>query len=219
MTSALAEATRPQDAQLLVLTPEASAATLRFTMTHSLASALELGAWHVLEGLDHLLFLLLVVLSGRRPRALLALLTCFTVGHALTLVACAKLGVTLPAVFVEPAIAATIVVMAIYEAGWPGAGGARRLALVFGCALIHGLGLAGTLSELGLRGDSRLATLLGFNLGVELAQLVLALAAALLLRGASALAGPTWASRGARLAWLGAVAVGLVWFAERVAAA
>ena len=70
---------------------------------------------HVLGGLDHLLFLLVVLATGWAWRSALLALTCFTAGHAATLAAVALGGVTAPAHMVEPAIAATIVGMALFD--------------------------------------------------------------------------------------------------------
>ncbi|MGB7305379.1 MAG: HupE/UreJ family protein [Burkholderiaceae bacterium] len=158
-----------------------------------------LGAEHVLFGLDHLLFLLIVLATGWRWRAIALALTTFTVGHAISLTAVVVFGLSLPAVIVEPAIAATVVAMLVFERlssrsrrlrapGW-------RLGLIFGCALIHGLGFAGALVNLGLDPSARILGLVGFNLGIEAAQLLVALAAGIALSGFQGL------QRGFGLCW------------------
>jgi HupE / UreJ protein len=179
-----------------------------------------LGAEHVVSGLDHLLFLLVVLATGWGWRRTALALTCFTIGHAISLAAVALGGLSLPASIVEPAIAATIVGMALFDRwsnarpqplarGW-------RMALVFGCALIHGLGLAEALTSLGLDSTNRLLSLLGFNLGIEAAQLGIALLAGALMLAVRRLRGPAGLALATRLASFSAIAAGSVWFAQRV---
>lgn len=142
---------------------------------------LRLGFTHILpEGLDHVLFVLGLALLSARVAPLLAQVTAFTVAHTVTLALAVYGVVSLPSRVVEPLIAASIVYVAIEnlvrtEATW------ARLAVVFGFGLLHGLGFAGALSELGWPQGRRLAALLSFNVGVELGQLaVIALALAAL---------------------------------------
>jgi hypothetical protein len=159
-------------------------------------SYLLLGLEHILRGADHLLFvggLLLIVgrrPAGRRGRALLATITAFTVAHSATL-ALAVLGlVRLPVAGVEAVIALSILALA-RELLRPEAGGLtrRRPWLVAGaCGLLHGLGFAGALAEVGLPEGAIPAALLMFNLGVEAGQLLFVAAA-----------GAAWALVGRRL--------------------
>lgn len=152
---------------------------------------LGVGAEHILAGPDHLLFvagLLLVV--GWRARQLLATITAFTAAHSVTL-GLASLGLLrFPQASVEAIIALSILFLAVEAAGEDPAASlsARRPWLVAGaCGLIHGLGFAGALSQLGLPRDGVLGALLLFNLGVEAGQLFFvaaALAGALALRRA-----------------------------------
>jgi hypothetical protein len=133
------------------------------------------GATHILQGVDHLLFvaLLLVLVSG--GRALVVTITAFTLGHSITL-ATATLGGPAPAVApTEALIAASVLIVAVEAARPLGERGAigRRPAIaaaVFG--LLHGFGFAGTLMASGLPAGAEINALLGFNLGVELGQLV-----------------------------------------------
>ena len=180
----------------------------------------ELGAWHILAGFDHLLFLMVVVATGWRPRHVVLALTCFTLGHAVTLAACAWGGLMVPASLVEPAIAATIVAMAAWELRSPRhrrqAPSTAHFAAVFGCALIHGLGLATALDELGLAGADRLYGLAGFNVGIELGQVAIACAVGLGLAWLGRRRGPA-----TREVVLGAilwtsVAMGSLWLIQRV---
>lgn len=124
-----------------------------------------------------------------------------------------------PARIVEPTIAATTIGLALYDV-WLARSGKEppvsRLALVFGCFLIHGLGLGGALSELGVNPAQQVATLLGFNVGIELGQLSVA---ALALAGFASLQ-HTFGGRSVRTAsslmTFGAVVMGAIWLVERV---
>jgi hypothetical protein len=143
---------------------------------------LKLGFAHVLPlGLDHLLFLVALVLGSERSwRRLLALSLGFTAAHTLTLGLGATGTVTVPAGIVEPLIALSIVALALsnlwqrerrHEPVW---------VLAFG--LLHGLGFAGALSAIGLPPSGVVVPLLCFNVGVELAQIVVVGLVWLLLR-------------------------------------
>lgn len=159
------------------------------------ASALRLGARHIAEGTDHLLFLLALLLpapllasggrwSGRRPtkqtlRHLAAIVTAFTIGHSATLIAAALFGARLPAAPVEAGIAFSVLVSAIHAARplFPG-----REALVAGLfGLVHGLAFATTIANFGLDTGTRMTAILGFNLGIESVQLLVVLVALPLL--------------------------------------
>jgi hypothetical protein len=136
-----------------------------------------LGFTHILpKGLDHILFVVGLFLLGTRWRPLLLQVTLFTIAHSVTL-GLSMLGVvSLPSTIVEPLIAFSIAYVAVENlfttelSPWRGA-------LVFLFGLLHGLGFAGVLGELGMpRGQFGLA-LVAFNVGVELGQLsVIALA-------------------------------------------
>lgn len=171
-----------------------------------------LGLEHILIGVDHLVFLLGLVVLGGRLRTLIAVVTAFTIGHSLSL-ALATLGVWTPSPhWVEPAIALSIAYVGIENFFVADATGRWRITLPFG--FIHGFGFAGVLSELGVPADAVGLALLLFNLGVEAGQLlVLALVLPLLLWLARRAAYRR--VRGAR--WISAaiVAAGVYWFLER----
>jgi HupE / UreJ protein len=180
-----------------------------------------LGAEHVLGGMDHLLFLLVVLATGWRLRQTVLALTCFTAGHAITLAASAWGGWGAPSSVVEPAIAATIVGMVLFDR-WSLSRprplpASVRLALVFACALVHGLGLAGGLTELGLDREHLLLSLGGFNAGIEAAQLAVAVLAAGLTAGVLRLKGPSGLALTTRLTSFSAFTAGSVWLVQRVA--
>lgn len=215
--------TRQQEMQWLRFTPEALTHALLPGPLAVLAEYVQSGAAHVLSGADHLLFLLVVLAAGWGWRALLAVLTCFTLGHALTLAACVWGGWSAPARIVEPAIAATIVGMAAFDAWrrWRDKPPRLelRLALVFVCALIHGLGLAEALTGLtqwpaGSR--PMLWALAGFNFGIELAQVAVAVFAGLVSWTLTRLAGPAGPARAGQFASVAGMVAATFWLAERV---
>jgi hypothetical protein len=135
----------------------------------------ELGFFHILDGTDHLLFLLCLVIPFRRLRALILVVTAFTVAHSVTLVASAyDLGpdaLWFPAL-IETLIAMSIVYMALENI--VGAGTVQRRWMVsFAFGLVHGFGFSFALREtLQFAGSHLLASLVSFNLGVELGQLL-----------------------------------------------
>jgi hypothetical protein len=132
------------------------------------------GFFHILDGIDHLLFLFCLVIPFRKPRALLVIVTSFTVAHSITLIASAY-GVA-PDVgwfppLVETLIAASIVYMALENIVAPGL--RRRWIITFAFGLVHGFGFSFALREtLQLAGSHVLTSLLAFNVGVEIGQLV-----------------------------------------------
>ncbi|MCC7124119.1 MAG: HupE/UreJ family protein [Acidobacteria bacterium] len=132
------------------------------------------GFWHILDGTDHLLFLLCLVIPFRRFRPLVLIVTAFTVAHSVTLIASAY-DVAPDALWfpplVETLIAASIFYMAIENI--VGAGIERRWVMTFAFGLIHGFGFSFLLRErLQFAGNHLLSSLLAFNVGVELGQLV-----------------------------------------------
>lgn len=129
------------------------------------------GFSHIVPGgVDHVLFVLGLFLLSANVRSLLLQITAFTLAHSLTLALAVTGWVNVPAAFIEPLIALSIVYVAI-ENLTTSTLSKRRLAVVFLFGLLHGLGFAGALAELGLGRANFFATLLGFNIGVELGQL------------------------------------------------
>ena len=139
----------------------------------------ELGFSHILGGYDHLLFLLCLVLPVRRLRPLIGIITSFTVAHSITLAAAAAglapTGLWFPPL-IEMLIALSIVTMALDNI--VGARIQRRWLIAFGFGLVHGFGFSFALQEtLQFAGSHLITSLLSFNVGVELGQiLVLGLA-------------------------------------------
>jgi len=158
------------DAEIAVLDPLLRTHVFFRGAWFTLAQAVELGVEHILTGPDHLLFLLTILIGAAGWRYWLSIITSFTLSHSITL-SLSVFGILhAPARLVEPAIAASIVLMALHQLVHPGGLARWRLALVFLCGLLHGMGLASALTDMGLDRTHRLATLAGFNLGVELGQ-------------------------------------------------
>jgi HupE / UreJ protein len=132
------------------------------------------------KGLDHILFVLGLFLFSLRVRPLLAQVTAFTLAHTVTLALASLKIITIPASIVEPLIAASIVYVAV-ENILGGKTGVLRVAVVFGFGLLHGLGFASVLSDVGLQEGRFVLSLIGFNIGVELGQLAVIALAYLLL--------------------------------------
>ncbi|MEO7084658.1 MAG: HupE/UreJ family protein [Gemmatimonadaceae bacterium] len=139
----------------------------------------QLGFDHILSGIDHLLFIFCLVIPFRKIRPLVAIITSFTVAHSITLIASAA-GFAPSALWfpplIEVLIAASIVYMALENI--VGAKLQRRWLIAFGFGLVHGFGFSFALREsLQFAGRHLAMSLVSFNIGVELGQLlVLALA-------------------------------------------
>jgi len=139
------------------------------------------GFWHILpRGMDHILFILGLYLFSARIRPLLWQVTLFTLAHTITLGLAVYGWVQLPEAVVQPLIALSIVYVG-FENIWRRNLQHSRLALVFAFGLLHGIGFAGMLNDFGMPRDAFATSLLSFNLGVELGQLTIILAAWLAL--------------------------------------
>lgn len=158
------------DPGLVRLDPRWHHAALRFV---------KLGFLHILGGFDHLLFILCLVIPFRRMRPLIVVVTSFTVAHSITLAA-AALGFV-PAVLwfpplIETLIAASIVYMALENIVGPRL--ERRWLITFGFGLVHGFGFSFLLRDsLQFAGSHLTMSLLAFNIGVELGQILVLLVA------------------------------------------
>lgn len=132
------------------------------------------------KGLDHILFVLGLFFFSLRVGPLLGQVTAFTLAHTTTLALASLQIVSIPAAVVEPLIAASIVYVAV-ENIFGGKVGAARVAVVFAFGLLHGLGFASVLSDVGLPEGRFAISLIGFNIGVELGQLAVIAVAFLVL--------------------------------------
>jgi hypothetical protein len=180
------------------------------------AEFFKLGVEHILVGYDHLLYLAALVLGCARFRAIMAIITAFTLSHSLTLALAALGWVSPPSALVEQAIAASIVFVAVENLLLRGREPRLRQGVAFAFGLVHGFGFAGVLAELGAGAGTgaTLVPLLAFNLGVEAGQLlVVALVLPLLM----------WARRhhgfvayGQPVASFSVAVVGMFWFLGRI---
>ncbi|WP_367325805.1 HupE/UreJ family protein [Streptomyces sp. HUAS ZL42] len=172
-----------------------------------------MGLKHILFGVDHVLFLVLLLLGAGGWRSVVRLATSFTLAHSVTL-ALAVLGwVDVPAQIVEPLIALSIVYVAVEHIA---RGESRhRTLVVFGFGLLHGLGFAGALNFTDHFSGHLLVSLLSFNLGIELGQLTIVLLVFPLLLLARRYSWSKTAHAGAA-AVVGAI--GFVWLVERLLA-
>ncbi|MGI9330932.1 MAG: HupE/UreJ family protein [Gammaproteobacteria bacterium] len=174
-----------------------------------------LGFTHILpKGLDHILFVLGIFLLSLHWRPLLYQVTAFTVAHSITLALSLYGIVSLPASVVEPLIAASIVYVAVENIVTPQLK-PWRVYVVFMFGLLHGLGFAGVLTDLGLPRDEFVTALIAFNVGVELGQLAVIalafLAIGLWFRNRS------WYRKGIEIpASLAIAVVGAYWTIERI---
>ena len=165
-----------RDADPTTITLGAASSTLTFVRE---------GVWHIWIGLDHILFLLCLLLPAVFPRKgapmtfriaskdVFEIVTAFTLAHSITLVISAVGLFTLPSRFVETAIALSVVAAAlnnlfrVVDARW---------AVAFALGLLHGFGFSSVLVDLGLPSHQLIGALLGFNVGVELGQVAIVLA-------------------------------------------
>ena len=141
------------------------------------------GFFHILDGTDHLLFLLCLVIPFRKLRGLAIVVTAFTVAHSVTLIASAY-GMAPDGLWFPPLIETLIAISILYMAfeNIVGAKLERRWMVTFGFGLIHGFGFSFLLRErLQFAGDHLVASLLAFNVGVELGQLFVLIIAVPLL--------------------------------------
>lgn len=146
-----------------------------FATRPSFMEFLRLGVVHILTGFDHLLFLCALLIGVRKVRPMMIIITCFTLGHSITLGLAALDVVTLSARIVEPLIALSILVVGVENFFRPGIT-KDRYGMAAGFGLIHGFGFASALRDTGL-GHSAAAIvmpLFSFNLGVEIGQLLVA---------------------------------------------
>ena len=218
--------------QASVLSNENHTAMLSLTSPRRLAQLrafLDEGIWHIWKGYDHILFLLTLLLPAVvlfrggywQPRDslqdvlldVLKVVTAFTVAHSITLTLAVNNLIHLPSRLVESGIALTVLLGAVNNL--VPVVRDRRWVVAFTFGLVHGMGFAAVLTDLGLTGWNLALALVGFNLGVEVGQLAIVL-------GCVPLAYGLRTTRFYRQAFMpgGAIAIGLVaayWLASRAA--
>jgi hydrogenase/urease accessory protein HupE len=198
-----AQAGVPAQSSYDVATPSARTTFLRY---------FGLGVEHILSGYDHLLFLAVVLLACSTLRGMLLLVTSFTLAHSLTLVAAALGFLPAPSAIVEPLILLTLVLVGI-ENFVRRTEPRQRATITFAFGLVHGLGFASALRDIGLERDGLLPATVGFNLGVEAGQVAVG---ALLLPLLIAVRRAPWGLRALERASLGVALVAAVLLAKSV---
>lgn len=228
--SALLDVTSGQGRWAAVLSPAAPTWIEPATASSwkTLGRFLGEGIRHVLIGYDHVAFVLLLLLPSvlrgtrtgwqavRSARSVICdlarIVTAFTIAHSITLGLAATATVRLPVQPVEVAIAGSIVIAGCMNL-FPGA--ARwRLALAFGFGLVHGFGFANALEELGVAGLTLAPMLAGFNLGVEVAQLLIVALACPVLLGLSR--SPVYSRRLMPAMSVATAMTGAIWLVARL---
>ncbi|OED38819.1 hypothetical protein AB833_18255 [Chromatiales bacterium (ex Bugula neritina AB1)] len=185
------------------------------SITQEAGNYLVVGFEHILpKGWDHVLFVIALVLLSPRWKPLLLQVTTFTIAHSITLILGATGWLNVSASVVEPLIALSIVVVCM-ENIFPARIGRLRVPLVFLFGLLHGLGFAGVLIEVGLESNHYIVALLAFNIGIELGQLAVILAC-LLLFGLWLRDKPWYYRRITQPASVLIGATGVWWFFQRV---
>lgn len=173
---------RDGSSQVLRVTPASPSFMIeaRPRMPRVASTYFALGVEHILTGFDHLLFVFALILLVRRRAMLLWTITAFTAAHSLTLAATTLGFVNVPPPPVEASIALSIAFLASElvreRRGKTGLTARHPWLVAFAFGLLHGLGFAGALSEVGLPGNAIPLALVFFNLGVEVGQVVFILA-------------------------------------------
>lgn len=200
----------PEAAQPAGFTPSAEPARV------SAGAFFKLGVEHILTGYDHLLYLAALILGCTGLRAIIGIVTAFTVSHSITL-ALATLGVvTPPSALVEQVIAGSIVFVALENLWLRGRDPKLRQVVAFAFGLVHGFGFAGLLADLGVGAEhgAVVVPLLSFNLGVEAGQLlVIAIVLPLLLQARRR---PRFITVLQPAASVAVAALGLIWLVDRL---
>jgi hydrogenase/urease accessory protein HupE len=213
--------------QLVRLTPSTPSFVVEATPSRMqvVGSYLPLGVEHILTGVDHLLFVLALLIITRGSWRLVKTVTAFTVAHSITLSLAALGFVRVPSAPVEAVIALSIVFVAAEimhsRQGRPGLTERAPWVVAFSFGLLHGFGFAGALSEIGLPQLDIPLALFSFNVGVEIGQLlfiaaafgVIAVSRRVMRR--TALPRPAWTWRLAPYA-IGSVSA--FWLIQRLAA-
>jgi hydrogenase/urease accessory protein HupE len=155
------------DAANAIVTLSAPAPSLLSTLERYLVTGIE----HIFLGYDHIAFLVAVVLWARRLVPVIKIVTAFTVAHSITLSLATLNVLAIPGTIVEPAIAASIVYVAMENFFTRNIDGRWRITFAFG--LVHGFGFAGALREIGLPTNAVATALAAFNIGVEIGQVAI----------------------------------------------
>jgi HupE / UreJ protein len=173
---------------------------------------IKLGVEHIITGYDHLLFLVALLATAQGKWFVVRIVTAFTLAHSVTLSIATLDILTIPDRIIEPLIAASIVWVAL-ENLLVTEPDRRRWIWSFVFGLVHGFGFASALGELGLKGSAIVRALVGFNVGVEIGQLIFV---ALFLPALAVLKRGRGASLTPRIASVAVAIVGTYWLGERI---
>ncbi len=180
------------------------------------ATFIVLGLRHILEGADHILFVLSLLLTFVTLRQMMKSITAFTIAHSITLLLAGANLFTLDSRVVEPVIALSIVIMAIGTVFFRRytffASLESKISLIFLFGLFHGLGFAGLLQDFSIPEGQFIPSLLFFNVGIEIGQLCIIAAA---LPFILVFRGKAWYPRFIQCFAGTIAAVALYWFAQR----
>jgi hydrogenase/urease accessory protein HupE len=198
----------------------ASSATAAAGLAPSFGSFVLLGLRHVLTGADHLAFILGLALGGGSLVELVRVVTAFTVAHSFTL-ALATLGIVAPSArIVEPLVALSVVYIGaesfFRRRPAPSRRSRSRWPIAFAFGLVHGLAFADALKAIGLHRGALASALVGFNGGVEIAQLIALALFVPAIRLVQRWARPERSEAWLRLASAAVALAGAVWFVLRV---
>ena len=179
-----------------------------------------LGVEHILVGLDHLLFVFVLLLLVSDTRKLIFTVTAFTAAHSITLALSSLNVIRIPVPPIEACIALSIVLVAVEivrnDQGKPGVASQRPWLLAFLFGLLHGLGFASALAQIGLPTNAIITGLVVFNLGVEVGQLIFVFAVLLVWKFITYFSNtlPLWQRK---VPAYGTGAIASFWMFERVA--
>lgn len=191
--------------------------------TEAIFTYIKIGFEHILPlGFDHILFIISLILLSPNIKQLLVQSAAFTIGHCTTLILASYNIFSISPAIVEPLIAITIAYVAAEniftnfknpQQNWPKK---TRLFLIFSFGLLHGLGFAGALSEIGLPENAYLLSLLMFNLGVELGQITIIFFTFLFLSQIQKRNNLTWSKLALPVSSI-IICISIYWIFERIA--
>jgi len=162
------------ESDVAYITPTETTRTFFASPLHTVAQFIRIGIEHVLFGYDHILFLINLLAMSFSFKRWLALLSSFTLAHGTTISLVALNFVHAPSSWVEALIAATVILVSLSHISRFRLSLRQEMAIVSCCGLIHGLGFAAAISGNGIEAGRLTETLVGFNLGIESGQLLIA---------------------------------------------
>ncbi len=184
---------------------------------HNAKEFIRLGIQHILSGPDHILFVFSLLLVFVSVTEIFRLITTFTIAHSLTLILAGTGTLVLSSSIVEPIIALSIAVMAILTTFYSHlrvmAKHWAKTSLVFFFGLFHGLGFAGLLTEISVPENTIISSLVSFNIGIELGQLIIiALTVPIIL----SFKNKAWYPTAVKVAAILISIIAILWFFERI---